>query len=118
MSFCVVGLLFAVPGNLQGLRTRPIRTGSDHMDRRVVFSPHIYGPEVFEHAYFEDPAFPENLFAIWDAQFGFVESVSGRAMVIGEWGGSISGDNEKAALTQQKLAEWLVSRCAPDQYWW
>jgi hypothetical protein len=33
-------------GNLDGVKKRPVRTGDAAIDRRVVLSPHIYGPEV------------------------------------------------------------------------
>ena len=53
---------------------------------------------------------------MWDTQFGWIEGKTGRAVVVGEWGGSIMGD-AKASLTQQKLAEWLVRSCVPDNFW-
>ena len=36
-------------GNFDGAKHAPIRTGRDDLDKRVVYSPHIYGPEVFRH---------------------------------------------------------------------
>lgn len=33
------------PGNLQGVKRAPIKTGDDKLDERVVYSCHIYGPE-------------------------------------------------------------------------
>lgn len=36
-------------GNVEGVKHAPIRTGRDDLDKRVVYSPHIYGPEVFGH---------------------------------------------------------------------
>eukprot|EP00624_Nannochloropsis_granulata_P002397 evm.model.NODE_22070_length_83641_cov_42.053585.27 len=105
-------------GNLDGVRRYPIATGDEALDNRVVFSPHIYGPEVFGgHTFFRDPRFPENMMGIWNAQFGWIEKTTGRAMVLGEWGGTIAGDS-KAAANQQKLAEWLVKACIPDNFWW
>jgi len=105
-------------GNLEGVRKYPISTGSEDLDRRVVYSPHIYGPEVFpRHRYFQDSRFPDNMPGIWDHQFGWIEKSTGRAVVLGEWGGSIVGDR-KAAANQQKLAEWLVHACIPDNFWW
>lgn len=49
--------------------------------------------------------------------------MTGRALVVGEWGGTIMGStslkNETlAGITQQKLAEYMVSRCMADNYWW
>lgn len=105
-------------GNFDGVKHAPIRTGSEELDKRVVYSPHIYGPEVFSsHNYFKDPKYPENMFDIWNQQFGWIEKATGRAVVVGEWGGSIVGD-KLAAANQQKLAEWMVHSCIPDNFWW
>lgn len=104
-------------GNFEGVHKYPIATGNAELDKRVVYSPHIYGPEVFaRHQYFQDPTFPENMPGIWDEQFGWIEKTTGRAVVLGEWGGSIVGD-KKAAANQQKLAQWLVKACIPDNFW-
>lgn len=29
--------------------------------KRLIYSPHIYGPSVYEHGYFKDPTYPNNL---------------------------------------------------------
>lgn len=39
--------------------------------------------------YFTAATFPTNLPTIFDAQWGFAEKLTGRAVVIGEWGGNI-----------------------------
>jgi len=57
------------------------------------------------------------MMGIWDEQFGWIEKTTGRAVVLGEWGGTIVGDS-KAAANQQKLAQWLVKACIPDNFWW
>lgn len=54
---------------------------------------------------------------VWNRQFGWIEKTTGRALVLGEWGGSIVG-NPKAAANQQTLARWLVKNCVPDNFWW
>ena len=55
--------------------------------------------------------------AIWDSQYSWIERETGRAVVLGEWGGSIVGD-PKAAANQQALAKWLIHACIPDNFWW
>jgi hypothetical protein len=42
--------------------------------------------------YFANSTFPDNLGDIFATQFGFAENATGRAVVIGEWGGSV-GDS-------------------------
>ncbi|CAN0141424.1 unnamed protein product, partial [Phaeothamnion confervicola] len=76
--------------NLAGVFTDPIQAGGN----RLVYSPHVYGPTVFAQPYFAaSDGFPNNMPAIWDAHFGWVEATTGKAVVIGEWGGKNVGDD-------------------------
>ena len=47
-------------GNLRDAKDYPIKTGDASLDQRVVFSPHIYGQEVYPHPYVRKP-FDDNL---------------------------------------------------------
>lgn len=58
--------------NLEGARSHPVRLRDP---RRLVYSPHVYGPDKDPMAYFESNAFPRNLAEIWERHFGFVTSV-------------------------------------------
>jgi endoglucanase len=69
-------------GNLEPQRCAPLSIRED----KLVFSPHVYGPDVYPQPYFDDPAFPANLPAIWDQHFGFL-AAEGHALVPGEFGG-------------------------------
>lgn len=53
-------------GNLFGADRYPIRTGNASLDDRVAYSPHIYGPDVYNMTYFSEPDFPDNLDDVWD----------------------------------------------------
>ena len=80
-------------GNLEGVRASPLELS---VPMRLVYSPHIYGPPVHEDVpYFRDAAYPHNLDAIWDAQFGNITSHGDAPVVIGEWGGPFA-DNSTA----------------------
>jgi len=57
------------------------------VEGKLVYSPHVYGPSVHAQSYFSDPAFPNNLPAIWTKHFGLVlKDGLGPAVVPGEWG--------------------------------
>ena len=45
---------------------------------------------------------------IWNLHFGFVEGKTGRAMVIGEWGGHYTG---KDKTWQNALADYMIENC-------
>jgi endoglucanase len=70
-------------GNLRGVRTNPI-TLTDNT--KLVYSPHDYGPEVFAQAWFDDPAFPANLPAVWDSAFAFIKNENKGHLFLGEFG--------------------------------
>jgi endoglucanase len=48
-------------GNLFGAERFPVATGVRSLDDRVVYSPHIYGPDVWMMNYFKVAEFPDNL---------------------------------------------------------
>lgn len=40
--------------------------------RKLVYSPHVYGPDVFMQSYFAVPDFPANMPRIWTEQWGHI----------------------------------------------
>ena len=74
--------------NLYGVRRQPVSL----MDqKKLVFSPHTYGPSVYEQAYFGATNFPDNMPKIWTERFEFVRRETGAPVVIGEMGGHYTG---------------------------
>ena len=70
-------------GNLRGVRTDPIVLTNP---AKLVYSPHEYGPEVFDQTWFNDPTFPANLPAIWDSAFAFIKNENKGHLLLGEFG--------------------------------
>jgi|EP00624_Nannochloropsis_granulata_P004332 endoglucanase len=106
--------------SIQGMRNFPIDLGRPDWTRRVVYSPHVYGPDVYDRPAFNF-GFPDNLPGIWESSFGFVESLHWQnAVVIGEWGGKYgrgpSGRRDKTWA--DTLAGWVVGRCLEDNFYW
>jgi len=64
-----------------GVKVDPIDLGNDQWNKRVVYSPHVYGPDLYMQGYFDAPDFPKNMPAVWDQQWGFATSTTGRAVV-------------------------------------
>jgi len=107
-------------GNFRGFRTKPVELGEEGLNRRVVYTPHVYGPDVHPQSYFSSWSFPNNLPAIWEAHWGFLRGEGGReggrAVVVSEWGGSCRG---KDAKWQERVARYLREKEMPDNfYWW
>ncbi len=104
--------------NLEGVRRAPlldVRGGFPNGNKRLVYSPHTYGPSVDNQAHFNDPRYPANLPKIWDDLFGFVEGATGNAVVLGEWGGFYRGKTKQFI---DELAFYLLDRCMSDNIWW
>jgi endoglucanase len=66
--------------DLQGVQTNPVVLS---VPNRVVYSPHTYGPNVYNQSYFSDATFPNNMPPIWDAHFGFIKGLGASAVVTG-----------------------------------
>jgi len=98
--------------NLQGVKTAPVQLTNIN---KLVYSPHCYGPSVYNMNYFNDPTFPDNLPAIWDTHYGFVPGLTGNALVVGEWGGHLS---DKNGIWMNKYVDYLLSKNNTDNFFW
>jgi len=81
---------------------------------RLVLSPHVYGPSVFNQQYFSDPTFPNNMPKIWDAHFGYLVSM-GYTVIVGEFGGRYTDKDKQWA---DKFVDYLRSKGNTDFYYW
>lgn len=91
----------------------PIDLGSEALNKKVVYSPHVYGPDAFQQPYFGAKDFPKNMPAIWKSQWAFVEQQTDRAVVVGEWGGHYEKQDK---VWQDAFAKFLVDECMEDTY--
>lgn len=105
-------------GNLAGARDAPV---SLEVPNRVVYSPHDYGPGVYQQAWFEAPGFPANLPSVWDTHWGYLANEQIAPVVLGEFGGRSVGDDPEGvwqralmAYTQQHGVGWLNWSFNPD----
>ena len=78
--------------NLVGIKAAPVTLSNK---RRLVYSPHSYGPSVYMHDYFKERDFPNNMENIWETHFGFAQQYTGQAIVIGEMGGFYTGKDRE-----------------------
>ncbi|KAK9843783.1 hypothetical protein WJX81_006189 [Elliptochloris bilobata] len=85
---------------------------------KLVYSPHVYGPDVHMQSYFRSERFPDSLpGGVWEAQWAHLASASGPALVLGEWGGfGRAGSADRA--WQERLAAFLVERGMTDNFFW
>jgi endoglucanase len=98
-------------GNLRGVKDKGI---SLDVKDKVVYSPHVYGPSVFMATPFADPTFPENMPAIWDADFGYIQGRLG-TVVPGEWGGFSSG---LTAKWLERVVTYFIKSGITSTFFW
>lgn len=82
---------------------------------KLVYSVHYYGPSVYSQPYFTDSAFPTNLPAVYDAAFGYLLQKTSRALVIGEWGTTYTGQD---AVWAEAWVSYLNSRGISNTFFW
>ena len=104
-------------GNLAPLACHPL--DPDKLPpRQLVFSPHVYGPDVGWHDDFGQPDFPANLPAVWQRDFGFLDDF-GHAWVLGEFGGWYGRwGSWRDRQWQDALVDWLRARDHRGGFYW
>jgi endoglucanase len=101
-------------GNLEPLKCTPLAIPAN----KLVLSPHVYGPDVYNQPYFNRATFPGNLPAIWNAHFGQF-AAAGYAVVIGEFGGKYGhGGNVKDKAWQDALVKYLLRKNITNSFYW
>ncbi len=100
-------------GDLINAATRPIRLS---VPNRVVYSPHDYGPGVYNQKWFGDPTFPDNMPPFWDKHWGFIQKNGMAPILVGEFGGrSVGSDAE--GIWQRTLVAYLKANQMHYTYW-
>ena len=92
-------------GNLKDVKNYPI---TSIPAANLVYSFHEYGPGVYNQTWFSDPNFPNNMAAIWDDHFYFIQKQNIAPLFLGEFG--ITEAN--AANTSSTDYKWLTTLMA------
>ncbi|MBI3979754.1 MAG: cellulase family glycosylhydrolase [Chloroflexi bacterium] len=93
-------------GNLRGAAADRVRLA---LPNRLVYSPHDYGPGVYQQGWFLAADFPNNLPGVWDTNWGYLVRRSIAPVVVGEFGGRSTGDDAEG-VWQQSLLRYLTER--------
>lgn len=100
-------------GNLQGATQHPVKLRDQS---KLVYSAHDYSPNVWQQSWFSDPAFPNNLPALWDSMWGSLARGGQAPVLLGEFGGrSVGADPE--GVWQHSLLGYLKQRGIGYTYW-
>lgn len=89
-------------GNLRGVRDYPVNLGK-YQDK-LVYSPHDYGPTVYEQPWFEGGFDYNSLIRdCWGDNWLYIQKENIAPLLIGEWGGYMEEPNLKWMTCMRKL---------------
>ncbi len=102
-------------GNLRGVADYPIDFGSPERNAQIVYSPHDYGPAVYAQPWFEGGFTYESLYDdYWHEAWLYIDEEEIAPLLIGEWGGFMSGDN----LTWMTYMRQLIAEYRLNHTFW
>lgn len=89
-------------GNLRGVKEYPIHLGS--YQNKLVYSPHDYGPTVYEQPWFKGDYTYESLMKdCWHDNWFYIHEDKTAPLLIGEWGGFMRDPNLKWMTYMRQL---------------
>lgn len=90
--------------NLMAVKDYPIDFGSPERNKQIVYSPHDYGPRVYEQPWFKGGFTYESLYKdAWHDYWLYIQEDGIAPIFVGEWGGFMEGDNLKWMELFRKL---------------
>lgn len=99
-------------GNLEGVLRYPVRLSRRN---KLVYSPHEYGPGVYDQPYFSENDFPKNLIPRWQIGFHYISSQNRAPIFVGEFGGRLVDKREKIWLS--KFINYIDQKNLSFAYW-
>ncbi len=102
-------------GNLRAVADYPIDFGSPERNAQIVYSPHDYGPAVYAQPWFEGGSTYESLYEdYWHDAWLYIDEEEIAPLLIGEWGGFMTGDN----LTWMTYMRQLIAEYHLNHTFW
>ena len=103
-------------GNLRMAKRYPISLEKAEWNKQVVYSPHDYGPKVWEQTWFEKDFTEQTLLAdYWYDAWAYLVEEDRAPLLMGEWGGFMDGgDNEK---WMNLIADYMNKKNMSHTFW-
>lgn len=101
-------------GNLEGVRRYPVRLSRPE---KLVYSPHEYGPGVYNQPWFAERTFPYNLYYRWETGFNYIASENIAPILVGEFGGRYVDQISKEGIWQQQFVNYIQKHQLSFTYW-
>lgn len=101
-------------GNLRGVRDYPVDFGS--LNSQLVYSPHDYGPSVYNQAWFDKNFTTQTLLDdYWYDTWAYVDEEKIAPLLIGEWGGHMDGGKNQKWMTL--LRDYMIEKRINHTFW-
>jgi chitodextrinase len=102
-------------GNLRGVRDFPVNLGTNQ--DQLVYSPHDYGPLVFNQPWFQVPFTKATLTTdVWRPNWLYIHEENIAPLLIGEWGGRL-GQDERQDRWMTALRDLIVEEGLHQTFW-
>lgn len=103
-------------GNLRGVKEYPIDFGSAALNSKIVYSPHDYGPSVYEQTWFYDGFTTQTLLDdYWYATWAYINDQDIAPLLIGEWGGFPDGGKNQQWM--ELLRDYMLDNHINHTFW-
>lgn len=99
-------------GGLADVKNKPVTLA---MPNRVVYSPHDYPASLFAQKWFSDANYPNNLPAVWDANWGYIQKQGIAPVLLGEFGTALQTTSDKQWM--EKIVSYLGTNSMSFAYW-
>jgi endoglucanase len=102
-------------GNLRGVTDHPINLGANQ--DQLVYSPHDYGPLVFDQPWFQKAFDKASLTAdVWTPNWLYVHDTGIAPLLVGEWGGRL-GQDPRQDKWMTALRDLIVEKKLHQTFW-
>jgi endoglucanase len=102
-------------GNLRGVRDNPVNLGANQ--DQLVYSPHDYGPLVFDQPWFQVPFTKATLTTdVWRPNWLYIHEQGIAPLLIGEWGGRL-GQDERQDRWMTALRDLIREEGLHQTFW-
>ena len=101
-------------GNLRGVRDYPIQPDSG--TSQIVYSPHDYGPSVYNQTWFDKDFTEQTLLDdYWYDTWAYINAENIAPLLIGEWGGHMDGGKNEKWMTL--LRDYMINHHINHTFW-
>ncbi|MGH9279140.1 MAG: cellulase family glycosylhydrolase [Acidimicrobiales bacterium] len=101
-------------GNLEAVDTHPVVLNTAN---RIVYSPHEYGPGVYNQPWFSDPNYQTVLYDRWAKGFQYIADQGLAPVWVGEFGGRQTGTDTVEGAWQRQFMDFLGKKGDAWTYW-